>query len=172
MIPSSPSKTLLMLPNQSKPMLPRFGPRNRGRRHFSEPASLARRPKHRRTNTDAVEDARVAYRCSGPQTRLAPRPPKQDKPGVPFPSRDGPAQATEVQISPRGPGEFYFACTGVKPPPVEALWEVGESSESGQRATGSNSPNREEILGRTPTQPWRAASAKSVLRQGLPRASL
>ena len=64
-------KTLLLLPNQSKPMLPRFGPRNRGRRHFSEPASLARRPKHRRTNADAVEDARVAYRCSGPQTRLA-----------------------------------------------------------------------------------------------------
>ena len=29
--------------------------------------------------------------------------------GVPFPARGGPAQPRQVQISPRGPGEFYFA---------------------------------------------------------------
>ena len=71
-----------------------------------------------------------------------------------------------------GPGSSILH--GREPLPVEALWEVGAASpgQASPGSDGSNSPNREEILGRTPAQPWHAASAKSVLRQGLPRASL
>ena len=36
--------------------------------------------------------------------------------GVPFPARGGPAQPRQVQISPRGPGEFYFARAREIPP--------------------------------------------------------